>query len=233
MQTLTKILDSIKDCNACWLMADNNRLDIPSIPFKDKPRAKFVFIGRDPSPRTATIVGIRGGRSVFINEIFAIVDNADITEDEIYITDLCKCHWRTSRGAPLQGTESRSSQLPKDIATVCTKNWLFKEIEVLNPKVIFCFGEELYQQLKPYITKPAIPPNLLSASKDKSIMDAELFFITNGPMKIKLGEIETLLVPLRHAGNSGSLPKKNLEDKRWDAYMQSKDNAIKLLKHMR
>lgn len=233
METLTEILDLIKCCNGCWLMADNKRLNIPLIPFHCKPEAKYIFIGRDPSPRTVKTVGLRGGKSVFINEIFEIVDNAGISDEDVYITDLCKCHWRTSRGTPWEGTESRSSKLPGEIGTACIKTWLFREIAVLKPKAIFCFGEELYSQLQPFVVTPANPPGLLSATKDKSLMDAELYFVEKGPMKIKLGETETIFVPLRHAGNSTSLPKQNVIDKRWNAYQASKTRAIELLRNLR
>jgi uracil-DNA glycosylase len=110
-----------------------------------KPNAKFVFIGRDPSPNTAKCVGLRGRKSVFINEIFNLVNKAEVPEDYIYITDLCKCHWRTSRGMPWPGTNKRSTKLPADVAEKCLQQWLIKEIEILGPKVIISFGEELYQ----------------------------------------------------------------------------------------
>jgi uracil-DNA glycosylase len=210
-------------------MADNNRLNIPLIPFLPKPEANFIFIGRDPSPRTATTVGTRDSRSVFINEIFRIVDKAGLLDNYIYITDMCKCHWRTSRGTPYEGTENRSKKLPNDVAKACIKKWLIKEIEILNPKAIFTFGEELYKKFYNFITDPITPPKMFSASRDKSVMDAELYYIKFGPMKIKLGETETIYVPLRHAGSSGSLPRNELNDKRWSVYQESVTKVVKLL----
>ena len=104
---LSELLESISSCDACWLMGENQKLAIPFIPILPKPNARFMFIGRDPSPRTAEIVGLRGGKSVFINEIFSQADVAGVPEEMIYITDMCKCHWRTSRGKPGKGTERR------------------------------------------------------------------------------------------------------------------------------
>ena len=43
-------------------MEENRLNQIPYVPILSKPRAKFIFIGRDPSPRTAKIVGKRGGK---------------------------------------------------------------------------------------------------------------------------------------------------------------------------
>jgi uracil-DNA glycosylase len=211
-------------------MADNQKLGIPYIPIYPKPNAKFVFIGRDPSPRTATCVGVRGGRSVFINEVFALADDAGIPEEAIYITDVCKCHWRTSRGKPWEGTKDRSTFLPTDVAEVCVRTWLFKEIHILNPKLILSFGEELYQLLKRYLIEPNPVPEKLSATTDKSQMDAELHFSKNGPFKIRLGSILSDFVPLRHPGNSTSLIRSVPSDKRWQAHQESRRRVVKLLR---
>jgi len=72
METLKELLDSVQHCNACGLMDENASIGVPFVPILPKPNAKFIFIGRDPSPRTAKIVGLRGGKSAFINEIFDI-----------------------------------------------------------------------------------------------------------------------------------------------------------------
>jgi uracil-DNA glycosylase len=229
MDKLTETLKSIGSCNTCRLMKLNQERKIPYVPILPKPNGKFVFIGRDPSPRTAKYVGMRGGKSVFINEIFNLVDEAEIPEDFIYITDLCKCHWRTSRGKPLPGTEDRSNMLPAYIAERCLQLWLFKEIDILRPKVIISFGEELYQFLRIYVNKPYPVPEKLSATKDKSIPDAELEFNQNGAFKIKLGSIETFYVPLRHPGNTTSLVRTDQSDKRWQAYQTSRGQLKKLL----
>ena len=85
---LSALLDQIPECDHCGLMAANEEADIPFVPIVPKPDAKMVFIGRDPSPRTAREVGRRGGRSVFINEIYRMVDLAAVADEAVYITDL-------------------------------------------------------------------------------------------------------------------------------------------------
>ena len=61
------------------LNLDSKVEDEPNFPYHfgsdnlahlSKPANGVVFIGRDPNPDTAQIVGVRGGRSVFKNEIF-------------------------------------------------------------------------------------------------------------------------------------------------------------------
>jgi uracil-DNA glycosylase len=229
MDILTQTLASIHACNSCRLMSDNEELDIHYIPILPKPDAKFVFVGRDPSPRTATSIGVRGGKSVFINEVFALADAAGVSEEGVYITDMCKCHWRTSRGTPWPGTEDRSTILPKDIADACIHQWLFQEIDTLNPRVIISFGEELYQQLKEYIIEPKEVPEKLSTSKDKSKIDAELLFGKGVSFKIRFGSVLCDYVPLRHGGNSTSLPRSNSNDIRRQAHNLSKERLIKIL----
>lgn len=227
---LEELLESVPACNACWLMADNQKLGIPFIPILPKPKAKFVFIGRDPSPNTAKIVGVRGGKSVFINEIFDMIDEASVPEELIYITDMCKCHWRTSRGTPWRGTKGRDPLLPQDVARACVQEWLFREVDLLRPTMIFSFGEELYALLQEYIIGPNPAPEKLSATKDKSVMDAELHFVQHGAFRLKLGSTSADFVPLRHPGNSASLSRKDSSDKRWTAFAQSRKRAIDMLR---
>jgi uracil-DNA glycosylase len=211
-------------------MRDNHKLGIPYIPILPKPNAEFVFIGRDPSPRTATMVGVPGGRSVFINEMFALAKEAGVSEETIYITDMCKCHWRTSRGTPLKGTVSRSTLLPRDIAEACVQKWLFNEVGILKPKSIFSFGEELYQLLKPYLVEPNPVPEKLSATKDKSLLDAEVQFGEYGAFKMQLGSVTSSFVPLRHPGNSKSLVRNTAA---WRAHNKSRERAVNLLRAAR
>jgi uracil DNA glycosylase superfamily protein len=195
-------------------MVENSEIGIPFVPIKPKPRARVVFAGRDPSPRTAKVVGDRGGRSVFINEVFRIADAAGLPEDLLYITDICKCHWRTSRGTPLPGTEHRTSKLDGKVARVCMETWLAKEIKILKPAVLVAFGEELYQLLRPFIVHPLPPPGRLSQDANKSTMDAERWFVENGPMALLLEGHSQLLAPLRHPGNSSGLTARNAKDRR-------------------
>ncbi|KAB2879246.1 hypothetical protein F9K33_09755 [bacterium] len=124
---------------------------------------------------------------------------------------------------PEEGTEIRSTKLPQDIAKICMEKWLFKEIELLNPKVIISFGEELYQLLKGYVVEPLLAPDKLSETKDKSKIDAELKCAEDGPFKIKLGSNVMDYYPLRHPGSSKSL---SASDQRQKAYQKSRARVI-------
>jgi len=230
-QSIDNLLGSIQHCDACGLMKANNALGITLVPIKPKPLAKVVFIGRDPSPRTAEIVGERGGRSVFINTIFNIVDTAKVSEDLIYITDVCKCHWRTSVGQPIKGTESRDTQLDETIARCCMNKWLTREISILQPKLLIAFGEELYHILLDSITYPGSnKPKKLSASMNKSTEDAEKWFVENGPMTISLDQSEYQLAVLRHPGNTQKLRRDVVGDLRYQYYRKSFDRTVEIVR---
>ena len=230
-QTLDNLLASIQNCDACRLMKENNHRGIKLVPIKPKPLAKVVFIGRDPSPRTATIVGARGGRSVFINTIFDIVDKAQVSEDLIYITDVCKCHWRTSVGQPIKGTESRSTKLDEAIAGCCMNKWLTREISILRPQLLIAFGEELYHILLDSIIYPlSDKPKKLSATKNKSTIDAEKWFVENGTMTISLDQSEYQLAILRHPGNTQKLQRDVIGDLRYQYYRKSFDRTVELVR---
>ena len=230
MSSLTHLLNSIKDCTACRLMKENQSFSIPYIPILPKPSAHFMFMGRDPSPRTATTVGTRGGKSAFINEIFKIADDADVSDDDIYITDLCKCHWRTSAGSkPWPKTENRLAKLDVSVAQTCLDTWLMQEIEIIKPRLTVAFGEELYQLLKPFIVDPNPAPKKLSARADKSVPDAERWFVNNGPLTLNINGTSLLVAFLRHAGNSRKLPQSTNADKRLQFYEASTQRVIQLL----
>ena len=211
-------------------MADNESRHVPYIPILGKPAAEVVFIGRDPSPNTAQVVGVRGGRSVFINEIFRLCDNAGITEDSFFITDLCKCHWRTSVGTPYPGTEDRGEKLDKDVAYTCFSTWLVHELEILSPRLVIAFGEELYQLLRPFITTPAKPPVKLSLRRDKSMLDAEKWYAENGCMELGLGSQRWPLAVLRHPGNSSRLGRVAEGDRRMEFHQMATDRTVRYLK---
>jgi uracil-DNA glycosylase len=229
MSDLAALLESVTSCNSCHLMIENNFKKIPYIPILPKPAAKFMFIGRDPSPNTAEIVGVRGGRSVFINEIFRISDEAGLSDDEIYITDLCKCHWRTSVGTPFPGTEGRKTKLDKDVAHTCFNTWLVRELDILNPELVIAFGEELYQLILPVITTPKTPPKKLSVSRDKLKMDAEKWYAENGPMIIEVSGKKWPLAVLRHPGNISRLPRAAENDHRMKYHQLATGRTIEYL----
>lgn len=224
---LQELLDAIPQCRTCSLMEENDHLGIPYVPIKPKPQAKFMFVGRDPSPRTATVVGNIEGRSdsVFISEIQRISAEANIPNPLIYITDLCKCHWRTSRGQPLTGTGHRNPIIPHVIIKKCLDQWLIREIVMLHPAFIVGFGEEVYQALSSLVQYPERPPKEFSSSRDKSVDDAEKYFSEVGSMTLVINGESYQFHALRHPGNSASLPRSDADVRR-RAHIQSRERLL-------
>ncbi len=230
---LDDLLDAIKNCDDCSLMEENTALGIPSVRILPKPNALVMFVGRDPSPRTATVVGLRGGKSSFINEIFRINDETGLPDEFIYITDLCKCHWRTSVGTPLPSTKNRPTLLDKKIANICMQKWLFREAAIIKPHLIVAFGEEVYQLLRDRLTSPNPAPEKLSASKNKSVLDAESWFVHHGPMTINIfGDYYPFAI-LRHPGNSYRLTKSSEDDQRLHYHQEATKVVTSLIKELR
>ncbi len=230
MSGLSDLIREMGSCNKCGLMEENAKSGIRFVPVKPKPKAQVVFIGRDPSPNTARVVGEEGGRSVFINEIFALVAESGYPKEGIYITDLVKCHWRTSAGgSPVPGTQGRSTEVDKTKAQTCMDAWLAQELGVLKPRLVVAFGEEVYSLLSSRIVSPQPVPAKLSASIDKSIPDAESWFADNGPFQARLGGQEFPIAFLRHPGNSRQLTR-DPKDKRVQAYEASRKRLVNMLR---
>ncbi len=228
-ELLTDLLDEIKYCRACSLIEENISLKIYPVRILPKPNAQIMFVGRDPSPRTVSELGRREEnspyKSIFIEDIFRMVAAAGISDDQFYITDICKCHWRTSVGSPWPGTEARSTQLNKGCSDTCMHKWLFREVEILRPKLVVAFGEEVYQLLRPQLTIPNPSPEKLSASKDKSVLDAEYWLVQNGLFTINILGNNYSLAIIRHPGNSRRLPKSTKGDLRY-FYHQKATEAV-------
>jgi hypothetical protein len=103
-------------------------------------------------------------------------------------------------------------------------------MELLQPTLIFSFGEESYQLLKDYVVDPKPAPEKLSATRDKSKMDAELHFSEKGAFKIELCSVVSDFVPLRHPGNSTSLGRSVPSDMRWHTHQKARERAVGLLR---
>jgi hypothetical protein len=95
--------------------------------------------------------------------------------------------------------------------------------------LVIAFGEELYQFFRPFISHPAPAPAKLSARADKSIPDAEYWFVHQGPLTLSIEKMALSFVALRHAGNSKRLPKSTAVDKRLEYYDASARSLIRLL----
>jgi hypothetical protein len=113
------------------------------------------------------------------------------------------------------------------------QKWLSREVEILKPRLIVAFGEEVYQLLRPWLSSPYPPPEKLSASKDKSVADAELWLAQNGTLVINLSGENFPVAILRHPGNSQRLTKSTADDQRYYFHQKATEVVISLIKRLR
>ena len=117
------------NCHLCSLSKSRNNVVFG----EGNPNADIMFIGNAPleieDNEAKPFLG-RGGEM-----LTAMIEKViSIARQEVYLTNLLKCH-------PLANKELHES----DYHTC--KAYLFKEIELVNPKVIVTLGEEAYHYL--------------------------------------------------------------------------------------
>ncbi len=117
------------NCHLCSLSKSRN-----SVVFGEgKPNATLMFIGNAPleiEDREGKLFLGRGGEM-----LTAMIEKVlGIARQEVYLTNLLKCH-------PLANKEVHQSEYH-----TC-KAYLFKEITLVEPKIIVTLGEEAYHYL--------------------------------------------------------------------------------------
>lgn len=94
----------------------------------------------------------------YLNLLFS--GKLDNIKPKIYLTDLCKCNDNIK-------TKVKKEQKNTTIWKICCKNYLIKEIELINPKLIIFQGWSSYLYLKDYLKKEKdiiVPMNATSDS---------------------------------------------------------------------
>jgi len=93
----------------------------------------------------------------YLNDLFS--GKLNKIKPKIYITDLCKCNDDIK-------SKIKKEQKNTKIWEICCKNYLIKEIELINPKLIIFQGWSSYKYLKKYLKDKDIilPKNAISNS---------------------------------------------------------------------
>jgi DNA polymerase len=117
------------NCQLCSLSKNRNKVVFG----KGFERADIMFIGDMPleleDKEGEPFLGLGG------EMLTAMIEKVlKVSRDDVYITNLLKCH-------PL------SSQEVRETAFHTCKAYLFKEIELIEPKVIITLGEKAYHYL--------------------------------------------------------------------------------------
>jgi DNA polymerase len=120
--TLESLVAEIKVCPKCPLCKSRTL----AVPGEGNPKAKLIIIGEAPGADED-----REGRP-FVGKASEILnfslEKAGLNRDEIFITNVVKCH----------PPENRAPH--KEEIKICTENYLFNQIQLVDPKALLLLG---------------------------------------------------------------------------------------------
>ena len=125
---LENIRQQVTKCTKCDLSKTRNK----SVPGKGNFKADVIFVGEAPGKNEDVegepFIGIAG------KKLSMALENAGITRDEVYITNIVKC--RPPKNRVPTTTERNTCQ-----------NYLEKEIEIIKPKIICILGNTAFNSI--------------------------------------------------------------------------------------
>ena len=125
---LENIRQQVTKCTKCDLSKTRNK----SVPGKGNFKADVIFVGEAPGKKEDAegepFIGIAG------KKLSIALENAGITRDEVYITNIVKC--RPPKNRVPTTTERNTCQ-----------NYLKKEIEIIKPKIICILGNTAFNSV--------------------------------------------------------------------------------------
>ena len=125
---LQKIKKQVTQCTKCELSKTRNN----SVPGKGNFKSDVIFVGEAPGKNEdmngEPFIGIAG------KKLTIALENAGITRDEIYITNIVKCRPPKNRVPTITERET-------------CKNYLEKEIDIIKPKIICVLGNTAFNSL--------------------------------------------------------------------------------------
>ena len=125
---LQKIKKQVTQCTKCELSNTRNN----SVPGKGNFKSDVIFVGEAPGKnednKGEPFIGIAG------KKLSIALENAGITRDQVYITNIVKCRPPKNR-------------VPTIIERDTCKNYLKKEIEIIEPKIICVLGNTVFKSL--------------------------------------------------------------------------------------
>jgi DNA polymerase len=127
-QKLKKIKKQVTQCTKCELSKTRNN----SVPGKGNFKSDVIFVGEAPGKnedmKGEPFIGIAG------KKLSIALENAGITRDDVYITNIVKCRPPKNR---VPTTNERDT----------CQNYLKKEIEIIKPKIICILGNTAFNSL--------------------------------------------------------------------------------------
>ena len=125
---LEKIKQQVIECTKCELSQTRNN----SVAGKGNFKADVIFVGEAPGKnedlKGEPFIGIAG------KKLSIALESAGITREEVYITNIVKCR------PPKNG-------VPTPMERETCQNYLKKEIEIIEPKIICILGNTAFSSL--------------------------------------------------------------------------------------
>jgi DNA polymerase len=119
---LEELAEEIRVCTKCPLHKSRTH----AVPGEGKPTAKVMIIGEAPGrEEDKTGRPFVGAAGRFLNEVF---EGTGFEREDFFITNTVKCRPPNNRTPK------------KNEVDTCTSNYLFEQIELINPKLIMLLG---------------------------------------------------------------------------------------------
>jgi uracil-DNA glycosylase family 4 len=119
---LEELTARIRVCTRCLLHASRTH----AVPGDGKPSAKVMIVGEAPGrDEDASGHPFIGAAGRFLNQV---LEGTGIDRDDLFITNTVKCR-------PPKNRTPRKSEVD-----VCTANYLFEQIDLIDPELIMLLG---------------------------------------------------------------------------------------------
>jgi len=129
--TLEQIAGQIKKCTLCPLAQGRTH----AVPGEGNPHAELLFIGEGPGQKEdesgRPFVGAAGK---FLEQMLTAIN---LKREDVFISNVVKCRPPDNR-----------DPLPNEVET-CTTHYLFKQVELINPKLIITLGRHSMHRFLP------------------------------------------------------------------------------------
>ena len=128
---LTKISLDIQKCTLCPLAKERTN----AVPGVGNPDADIVFIGEGPGAKEdASGEPFVGAAGRFLAEMLGEIK---MKREDVFITNVVKCRPPNNR-----------DPLPDEVST-CTTHYLWKQLEIIDPKIIITLGRHAMHRFVP------------------------------------------------------------------------------------
>jgi DNA polymerase len=136
---ISQINKRIKKCSMCEGL-NSQALGTLNAPGYGDIKSNVVFIGQSlcGNPCIKAQIPFTGGSGKLLDQAFS---QTSIVKNQIYITNVVKCH-------PPKNRKSKKQEISN-----CSP-YLDQELKLIKPKVIICLGKDAWAYLKIPITKP-------------------------------------------------------------------------------